>query len=238
MKAAAAARRNWARRRTGGLRRVAVPGRSVARIATVLLSLFALVVIGCAAVGLAVTLRSDMRQADARHIALETALDEFHAVFGDLDRFEDGQLRLIAQRAGLDGLRFDGDLTAEPGREVQSVHDAQGRIVGWLSWTPDRALIVAMEWYWSVVGAVALAHLACALLTLWSTRRLLNAVTTSYATIRRLTTQDLLTGLPIRRVSPVATLRNWFDFLAGSAYGCRLQVRRRCRHPHVENGAT
>ncbi|MFI5240079.1 MAG: hypothetical protein ACHQQP_09735, partial [Gemmatimonadales bacterium] len=42
------------------------------------------------------------------------------------------QVDEIARRTGLNDLRFDADLVADPGREVQSLHDAQGRITGWL----------------------------------------------------------------------------------------------------------
>ncbi len=131
-----------------------------------MLLIFALAVIACAATGLTATQRNDARQAAERHKALEATLGELHAVFGDVDHFDNGQLGLIERRAGLNDLRFDADLTSDSEREVQSLHDAQGRIVGWFSWAPDRALIHTMNWLWSVVGAfgvvLALCRSSCA----------------------------------------------------------------------------
>jgi diguanylate cyclase (GGDEF)-like protein len=177
-----------------------VPGRNVARVTSFLLLIFALAVIACAAAGLTATQRNDMRQAAERHKALETTLGELHAVFGNVDHFDNSQLGLIESHAGLNDLRFDADLTSDGEREVQSLHDAQGRIIGWFSWTPDRALIHAMNWLWSVVGGFGLALALAAALVLGATQRLSKALGRSIESVRKLTTQDPLTALPNRRV--------------------------------------
>ena len=80
--------------------------------------LFAAAMIVLAAVGFAVTWRNDSRLENERHAALRLSLDELHAVFGDVDHFDYGQLRLIERRAGLKDLRFETDPTSESGREV------------------------------------------------------------------------------------------------------------------------
>ena len=178
-----------------------MPGHNLARVATILLLVLAAAVIGCAAIGLSVTERNDSRLEAERHAALQTALDEVHAVFGDADHFQPGELALIERRSGLAGLRFDADLAADSGREVQSMHDGQGRIVGWFSWAPDRSLIRAMVQLWSVAGAVGLVLALCAILALRATRRLGAALARATATITKLTTQDAATGLPNRRVT-------------------------------------
>ena len=141
MRAAAAARKHWARRRSGGPAGASMPGRTVARVSTVLLLVLALLRAGLRGDRPEQSpRRDDSRLAAERHAALQSALDELHAVFGDVDRFDAGQVGLIERRTGLDDLRFDADPSADGGREMQSVHDAQGRIVGWFSWTPDRTL--------------------------------------------------------------------------------------------------
>jgi hypothetical protein len=109
--------------------------------------------VACAGTGLIITRHNDSRQEAQRHAALENALDEFHAVFGDLDHFDAGQLQLIERRAGVADLHFDVDITPGAGREVQSLLGTDGRIIGWFSWVPDRALIGAMEWLWGLVLA-------------------------------------------------------------------------------------
>ena len=85
----------------------------------------ALAVLACAAIGLAETDRNSSGLAAEQHAALHAALGERQA-----GHFDAAELALIARSAGLHDLRFDAELTANRGREVQSVHDAQGRIVG------------------------------------------------------------------------------------------------------------
>jgi len=170
------------------------------RVTTLLLLAFGLAVIAFAALGLANTARDDSRLEIARHAALQDALDELHAVFGDVDHFDPGQLRLIERRAGLNDLHFDTDIAADGGREAQSLHDPQGRIVGWFSWVPDRGLAHVMNWLWAFAGMIGIVLVYCAILALRASRRLGAALARSVESIRKLTTLDVLTGLPNRRI--------------------------------------
>ncbi len=156
--------------------------------------------IGCAAIGLAVTQYHARRFAIERHAALQSALDELHAVFGDVHHIDDGELRLIKQRSGLKDLRFGSDPAPARGREIQSLLDAQGRIVGWFSWTPDRALLQAMDWLWALAGAVGIALLCCAIVGARATRRLARSLASSIKTAHKLGSEDALTGLPNQRI--------------------------------------
>jgi diguanylate cyclase (GGDEF)-like protein len=177
-----------------------MPGRRIARVTTILLLILALAVIACAAAGLTATHRSDARQAAERHQALDATLGELHALSGDADRFDNSQLSVIERRSGLNDLRFDADLAPDGDREVQSLHDGQGRIIGWFSWAPDRALIHTTNWLWSIVGVFGIVLAFAAALMLGAMRRLSTAFVRSVESIRRLTTQDPLTALPNRRV--------------------------------------
>ena len=170
------------------------------RVTTLLLLAFGLAVIAFAALGLANTARDDSRLEIARHAALQDALDELHAVFGDVDHFDPGQLRLLERRAGLNDLHFDTDIAADGGREAQSLHDPQGRIVGWFSWVPDRGLAHVMNWLWAFAGIIGIVLVYCAILALRASRRLGAALARSVESIRKLTTLDVLTGLPNRRI--------------------------------------
>jgi len=199
MKAAVEARKIGAWRRSGGQAGFTAPGTTAARIATVSSLVLALAVLACAAIGLTETHLKDSHLAGEQHAALQAALDEMHGVLGNADHISADELSLIERRAGLHDLRFDGDLATDSGREVQSLHDAQGRIVGWLSWAPDRAFIGAMAWLWDLLGAVALVLTLGAYLAVRATRRLGASLARSIATIGKLTTQDVLTGLPNRR---------------------------------------
>lgn len=199
MQTAAIARR-WAWRRSGGPPGAALPAWDTTRTTTSALLALSLVMVACSAAGLLVTQRTDSRKAVERHAALEQALGELRITFGDVERFDAGQLQLIGQRSGVSHLRFDADPIADNSREVQSVHDAQGRILGWLSWKPDRVYLRAMNWLWGIVGTIGAVLALCAFRALRATRRLAGALARHIRTVRRLTISDGLTGLPNRRV--------------------------------------
>ncbi len=153
----------------------------------------------CAGIGLAVTQRNDGRLAAGRHAALRLALDEVHAAFGDAGRIDNARLRFIARRSGLEDLRFDADPTADGGREVQSLHDGKGRIVGWFSWKADRTFIRAMNRLWSLVGAVGVALALGAVFALRAAQGLAHSLIRSAGRLHKLTGEDALTGLPNHR---------------------------------------
>ena len=197
MKAAVAARHHRARRQASRSWRPAPGG--AARIGTVLSFALAWAVLACAAAGLFETQRNDSRTMAEQHAALQAALGELPAVAGDGAHFDAGQLARIARQAGLHDLRFDGALTDERGRQVQSLHDAQGRILGWFSWAPDRGFVIAMDWLWGLLAATGLVLACGGYLAMRATRQLVGAFARSRNAVRRLTTQDDLTGLPNRR---------------------------------------
>ncbi|MGC1778870.1 MAG: bifunctional diguanylate cyclase/phosphodiesterase [Xanthobacteraceae bacterium] len=214
MKAAVEARNFWARRRTGRFPLSA----DAARIGTVLSFVLALAVLAGAAAGLLETERYNSRRMAEQHAALQASLAELHGVLGDTDRFDAGQIALIERRSGLHDLRFDGVLADERGREVQSVHGAQGRILGWFSWAPDHAFVVAMNWLWGLLAGTGIILAAGAYAAMRATRRLAVSFARGRETIRRLTTRDDLTGLPNRR----AVLQRLDEVIAGR--GSRLVV--------------
>ncbi len=204
MKAVAAARQWWALRRPQARAPAEVridrrPAAPIGRALSLTLVLLAVATIACAVIALAVTQYHDRRMAAERHTALQTALEELHAVFGDVHRVDDAQLRLIERRSGLADLRFGSDPPPEAGREIQSLEDAQGRIVGWFSWAPDRGLTLAMDWLWGFAGAFAAAILLFAIFARQATLRLARLLARSSETIRKLTAEDPLTGLPNQR---------------------------------------
>jgi diguanylate cyclase (GGDEF)-like protein len=211
MKAAAAARTWWAALRQRV--RAAAPAPAAARpsaptaalraaashVSSYVLMGLAVVMLACAAAGFVVTLHEDHRLAAERHAALALALDEVHGAFGDSNHFDDTKLPIIARLAGLKDLRFDSDETGG-GREVQSVLSDGGRIVGWLSWAPDRTLIRAMYWLWSLTGVFGVALGICAFRAAGLIQRLARLLAVNLRTIRKLTSEDALTGLPNHRV--------------------------------------
>jgi diguanylate cyclase (GGDEF)-like protein len=154
----------------------------------------------CAVAGFIVTVHQDHRLAAERHAALTLALDEVRGAFGDAGQFDATKLPVIARLAGLKDLRFDTDETGASGREMQSVLSDSGRIVGWLSWAPDRALIRAMYWLWSFTSVFGIALAICAFHAAGLIQRLARLLAANLRTIRKLTSEDALTGLPNHRV--------------------------------------
>ena len=196
MRAAASVPDRWAaRRQRSDAPRPTGFGTKAARITSLLLMILAGAIVVAGASGYAVALREDRRMEAQRHDALRAALDDLNAVFGEVDHFDDGQLQLIGRQAGLKDLRFDSDPVGDSGREQQSVHDAEGRIIGWFSWAPDRAILRVMEWLWVLVGVIGAVLAACAFASLRATRRLVRLLARSLDDMHKLTSEDALTGL-------------------------------------------
>ncbi|HKM88643.1 MAG TPA: diguanylate cyclase, partial [Xanthobacteraceae bacterium] len=205
MTAAAAAREWWAAHRRHSresVRWFVGDGKNLktVRITLVLPVVLAGAMIVFAAIGFTITQLGESRLEAERHAALRLALDEFRGTSGDVGQFDDAQLRLIERRAGVADLRFDTEPRQDAGRELQSLHDARGRIVGWFSWLVDSARFHAMHRLWGLLAAVGVALALCAFLAVRGLQQLLRSLANSTETVRKLTSQDELTGLPNHRV--------------------------------------
>jgi diguanylate cyclase (GGDEF)-like protein len=184
----------------------------IVRLASFLLVVLAGAMIVCAVIGFAVTQHEDNRLRAERHATLRRALDELRPALGRNSHFDQAQLHMLERHAGLSDLRFGADLAEHNGREMQSVHDDDGRITGWFSWAVDRALIEAMNRLWLLVGLAGVALAVCAVLAGAAARRLLRSLKLSTETVRRLSSEDALTGLP----NHTAMLKRLDAVLAGS----------------------
>ena len=173
---------------------------TIARIALLLPLFVAGAMLLCAATGFTVSRLSEGRIEAEQRAVLQQALDEFRAQFGDVDAPDDAQLRTIARRSGLGDLRFDANPVGDGGRALQSLHDPRGRIVGWFNWAADRGLVGAMDRLWGLLALVGVALGLCALLAMRAARQLLRSLDRSAEAMRKLTSQDALTGLPNHRV--------------------------------------
>ena len=69
--------------------------------------------------------------------SLRGAIEALQVVSPDVSRLDPALIRALERASGLKDLRFDHDPPGG-GREVQSLLDANGRIVGWFSWDPER----------------------------------------------------------------------------------------------------
>ena len=156
-------------------------------------------VILCAAIGFAVTQLSANHIAAQEHAALQRALDAFQGATGDVQDVNDTELRLIEHSAGLKDLRFDVGPANEAGREMQSLHDARGRIIGWFSWIADNALAHAMDRLWGLLAVVGAVFGVVSFLAAWVSQRPPRSLDRRAATARKPIGHDALTGLPNQR---------------------------------------
>jgi diguanylate cyclase (GGDEF)-like protein len=170
-----------------------------ARLMLFLPVLFAGAMILCAAIGFAVTQLSENRLEAQQHTALRRALEEMRGDTGNFEYVDDALVRLIERRAGLRELRFDTEPVDDSGRELQSVHDGRGRIIGWFSWMADNALVRAMNRLWGLLGAIGVALGAVGFLAMRASRHLLRSLDRGAEAARKLVEQDTLTGLPNQR---------------------------------------
>src|SRR5262249_3949730 len=75
---------------------------------------------------------------DAEHRrALRGAGEAVQPVCAVRAQIEVGSIRVLERASGLKSLRFESD-PPDAGREVQSLIDGNGRIVGWFSWEAER----------------------------------------------------------------------------------------------------
>ena len=97
----------------------------------------------CAIAGHVLVRQADDRQGLERRAALLGAIDDIRNSDTDFSALDPDHIRGMERTAGLRSLRFE----AEPlvgDRDVQSVFDRHGRIIGWFTWEPDRSMSNAL----------------------------------------------------------------------------------------------
>ena len=87
--------------------------------------------------------RSDAAAADAARGALQSTISDFRALFGNGNEVDPRFIRMVEQGVGIKDARFE--VAPQPGREAQPVVNAQGRILGFVSWLPDRPMTHVMD---------------------------------------------------------------------------------------------
>ena len=107
-------------------------------------------------------------------------------------------IRGLERTAGLKDLRFEAE-PAGGSREMQSVVDVQGRIVGWFSWEPERSMAAALRQLQPLLALTGLCLIGFAGLALWQVRRAIRDLGHSEKRAWTLAHEDMLTRLPNHR---------------------------------------
>lgn len=162
--------------------------------------LVALVIV--AGVGLMLLVYGLARQSDDEREAvqrqsLREAVEEARPVLGEFPSLEHQALRVLERSSGIKDLKFEPDTTAAS--NLQSVADGKGRIIGWLSFSPDRPLSSFLNRLWPLSAGFLLLLVGMSALLIWQLRKALTLLDNSDRRARGLEKLDQLTGLPDHR---------------------------------------
>jgi diguanylate cyclase (GGDEF)-like protein len=136
----------------------------------------------------------DYLEAEHRQ-ALSGAVQALQAVSPDLAKVEPELIRVLERASGLKELRFESEPVAGS-RQVQSMLDRNGRIVGWFSWEPERPASTMMRRLLPIASLIAFGLVGFAAVAMWQLGRLGFKLATTEEQVEKLEFQDVLTGLP------------------------------------------
>lgn len=125
--------------------------------------------------------------------ALRTGIEQFR--LQDTGEIDAQTLQLLEELSGVRKLKWESE-PDEYGRVVQSVQDANGRIIGWLSWESQRPVTAAARRFTPLWLAIAAGLLALGALSMWYLRHFARELEAANERTRRLAREDMLTGLP------------------------------------------
>ena len=174
-------------------RRVVTP-RLIATLAlfVIIITLF------CTIVSYVLVRQADDRQALERRGALLAAVQDSRASGVNFSKLDPAVIRGLERTAGLKDLRFETE-PAGGGRELLSVIDAHGRIVGWFSWEAERSMAAALKQLQPLLALTGLCLVGFAGFTLWQVRRAIGDLGQSEKRAWTLAHEDMLTRLPNHR---------------------------------------
>ena len=138
-------------------------------------------------------LADDRLETVHRH-ALRSAIEQF-GVARNTGAVDAQTLQLLEGLSGVKKLQWETEPDAS-GREVQSVQDTNGRILGWFSWEPERAITAGAMRFVPLWAAIAGGLVLLAGLSMWYVRELARELEAANERTRRASHHDAITGLP------------------------------------------
>jgi diguanylate cyclase (GGDEF)-like protein len=169
--------------------------RTVSQLTFVLAGFVVVASVSGLAIGYREGQRNDEQLSSQQHAALRNTIAEFSVAPGRKGEIDPRLMRLAAQIAGVNNLKFDRNLGAS-GREMHPVMDADGRIVGFFTWDKAAPAAQAFKRLAPFVSVVAIVLAGFAGLTLWQLRRARHELALREIQAARAADEDKLTGLP------------------------------------------
>ena len=179
-------------------RRPAISRGSASRFIAPLALLVVVGTAACVGLGLMLAERADDSLESANRKTLRGAIEALQALSPDVSRLDPALIRALERASGLKDLRFDHDPPGS-GRQVQSLLDANGRIVGWFSWDAQRPATALLYRLLPLGALIAAGLLGFAGLALWQLNRLGRLLVRSEQAAHRLAHEDPATGLSNQR---------------------------------------
>src|ERR1051326_1318237 len=114
-------------------------------------------------------------------------------------RLDAGLIGAFERMSGVSALAFDAE-APHGDRDVQSLIDPQGRIVGWLTWQREHPTMDAVVRLVPLLGAVGVMLVLFAASAISQIGRATRQLATSEAEAHKIAYEDPVTGLPNRRM--------------------------------------
>jgi diguanylate cyclase (GGDEF)-like protein len=137
---------------------------------------------------------TDDGQEITRRNALRTGIEQLQ-VMPKAGVVDAQTVRLLEELSGVRKLAWETEPDRR-GREVQSLLDANGRIVGWFSWDTDRPVTAAGMRFLPLLMAIAAGLFLLGGLSMWYARELAQELEAANERTRRTAGEDPVTGLP------------------------------------------
>jgi diguanylate cyclase (GGDEF)-like protein len=142
--------------------------------------------------------QSDNDREAGQRAALRDAVEEARPVLGEFPSLEHQAVQLLERSSGVKGLKLETDATTGS-KNTQSVVDRKGRILGWLSFVPDRPLSSFLDRLWPLTAGFLVLLAGIAGLLIVRLRTLDGLLADSDMRARSLEKLDQLTGIADHR---------------------------------------
>jgi diguanylate cyclase (GGDEF)-like protein len=185
--------RTWSGQHPDRPARMARGEPAVLRVIAPLALLVLVATVICTGFGYMLARQADDHLEAERRQSLAGAVEALRA--SDLARVDLEFIHALERVSGLKGLRFETEPVGGD-RNVHSLLDRKGRILGWLSWESEGPATAMMTRLLPLAVLIALGLVGFAALAMWQLSRLGLLLAKSEQHVQRLEYQDVLTGLP------------------------------------------